>query len=69
MKTTAMAFIDLTEAFPKKDGIYKVMVNSVNKKGYEAKAKWIKEKGFQLMEGTLDDDSFITRWWSEDNIR
>lgn len=40
-----MAFINLTEAFPKKDGVYRVMVESVDKKGHEAKAKWRADEG------------------------
>ena len=64
-----MAFIDLTEAFPKEDGVFRVMVDSVNKKGFETMAKWSREKGFELLESKLEDDAYISSWWMDDNIK
>lgn len=64
-----MTFIDLTEAFPEEDGIFRVMVDSVHEKSYESMAVWRAEKGFELIDGKLEDDSYIFSWWVNDNIR
>ncbi len=64
-----MAFIKLTEALPKETGIYRVMVESVDKKAHEAKATWSMEEGFHLIDKSLEEDAHIVSWWTEDNIR
>lgn len=64
-----MAFINLTEAFPKEDGIYRVIVESVNKNGHEAKATWSREEGFHLIGMELEDNAYIASWWTNDNLR
>ena len=64
-----MAFIDLTEGFPKENGVFRVMVNSVHEKAYESMAVWRADEGFELIDGKLEDDSYIVSWWVNDNIR
>lgn len=64
-----MAFINLSEAAPQEEGVYRVIVDSMDDKGYETRAKWSKEEGFQLIDGQLEDDAFIDFWWLEDSIQ
>lgn len=61
MKTKG--FVNLEEAFPKKDGLYKVMVNSIEESPREAKAKWTNDDGFKLQDSELGSDEFIASWW------
>jgi hypothetical protein len=65
----AMAFVNIEEAHPKKAGIYRVMIESVDDPPYESKAKWTNGKGFQLVEEKMDKMGYIVSWWVEDNVR
>lgn len=63
MKTKG--FVNIEEAYPKKDGLYKVMVNSMDEKPREAMAKWTKDEGFQLQDSELTNDEYFASWWIE----
>jgi len=58
-----MAYFDITTSTPKDEGTYMVQVLTI--KGYirEAKAKWQKQKGFDLISSSLQPDEFIKAWW------
>ena len=58
-----MAFINLIEAYPKKVGFFRVMVDAVGMKFYEAIAKWSSGEGFELIEIKMEDNAYIASWW------
>lgn len=60
-----MAFINVDEAKPKKDGIYRVMVDSIDDPPYESKAKWTNGKGFHFVDEKSDRAVHIVSWWVE----
>lgn len=69
MKIIVMAFINLEEAQPKEDGVYRVMVESVDDPQYESIAKWTNGEGFQLVDEKMDKEGYIVSWWVEENVR
>ena len=62
-----MAFINLIEAYPKKVGFFRVMVDAVGMRSYEAIAKWSSAEGSELIGVKMEDDAYIASWWWEDN--
>ena len=62
-----MAFISLIEAYPKKVGFFRVLVDAVGMRSYEAIAKWSSAEGFELIEIKMEDDPYIASWWWEDD--
>ena len=63
-----MAFVNIEEAQPEKDGIYRVMVESIDDPQFETKAKWTNGKGFQPVDGKLDTMGHIISWWVEERF-
>lgn len=64
-----MAFISMEEAHPKQEGVYRVMVESIDEPAYESKAEWTEEDGFQLIKGKMKNEGYIVSWWTNDNVR
>lgn len=64
-----MAFVNLTEAQPKEEGVYRVMVESFDEPAYESTAVWTNREGFQLIKGEMTNDGLIVSWWVVENIR
>ena len=56
-----MAFIDIEDAIPSNEGIYRVKITG-NKGVREEQAYWTKGT-FSLVSGTLNPEEYIYAWW------
>jgi len=56
-----MAWIEMEENFPPRNGVYKVKVCNFSTKR-EALASWTDGEGFELLNGELGE-AYIDEWW------
>ena len=59
-----MAFIDLQDAIPPKQGVYRVKIKSSTGKDRDCNATWSK-RGFLPIEDKLYQDEYIYCWYKD----